>query len=127
MTDVVFMLGTRPVTAAEALLALGAAALLLLVALAIGLWRAGRKRAFEAGEQAMRAEELESRIAELARIQSESSGRMQTLTEVLGGRQADLARVVSERLDTVSHRLGEGMSNAARATTESLRDRKSVV
>jgi DNA recombination protein RmuC len=120
MTDVVFMLGTRPVTVAEALLALGAAALLLLIALAIGLWRTGRKRAFEAGEQAMRAEELESRLAELARLQSESSGRMQTLTEVLGGRQADLARVVSERLDTVSHRLGEGMTNAARATTESL-------
>ena len=32
---------------------------------------------------------------------------MQTLAEVLGGRQADLARVVSERLDAVSHRLGE--------------------
>jgi DNA recombination protein RmuC len=120
MTDTLFMLGTRPVTVAEALLALGVAALALLVVLAIGLWRSARARAIEAAEQAMRAEEIEARIGELARIQSESTGRMQTLTEVLGGRQADLARVVTERLDTVSHRLGEGMTNAARATTESL-------
>ncbi len=120
MTDLLFMLGTRPVTVAEALLVLGAAAFVLLVVLAIGLWRSARARAFEAAEQAMRAEELEARIGELARIQSESTGRMQTLTEVLGGRQAELARVVTERLDQVSHRLGEGMTNAARATTESL-------
>jgi DNA recombination protein RmuC len=54
------------------------------------------------------------------RAQSEASGRMQTLAEVLGGRQAELARVVTERLDTVTHRLGEGMTNSTRLTNESL-------
>jgi DNA recombination protein RmuC len=120
MSDVLFVLGARPVTVAELLLVLAGAVLLLLLALAIGLWRAGARRTLEADEQAMRAEELEARVAELARIHSESAGRMQTLTEVLSGRQAELARTVSERLDQVSHRLGEGMTNAARTTAESL-------
>lgn len=120
MSEVLFFLGSRPVTAAEALLALALAALVLLLALAFGLWRAGRRRAIEAEEQAERAEALEARVAELIRAQSEASGRMQTLAEILGGRQAELARVVTERLDSVTHRLGEGMSNSARATQESL-------
>jgi DNA recombination protein RmuC len=120
MGEILFLLGTRPVTIAEASIALALSALVLLIAVAIALWRAGRRRAFEADEQAERAEALEARVAELIRAQSETSGRMQTLAEILGGRQAELARVVTERLDSVSHRLGEGMSNAARATHESL-------
>jgi DNA recombination protein RmuC len=120
MGEILFFLGARPVTIAEASLALALAALVLLMAIAIALRRTGRRRALEAEEQAERAEALEARVAELVRAQSETSGRMQTLAEILGGRQAELARVVTERLDTVSHRLGEGMSNAARTTHESL-------
>jgi len=120
MSEILFFLGTRPVTIAEASLALALAVLGLLMVVAIALWRSGRRRALEAGEQANRADALEERVAELVRAQSETSGRMQTLAEILGGRQAELARVVTERLDSVSHRLGEGMNNAARTTHESL-------
>src|SRR5262249_41161100 len=120
MAEVLFMIGTRSVTVAEALLAIGAGALLLLVLLAIGLWRSGKKRAREADEQAARADELETRITDLVRAQTEMTGRVQSFAELLGGRQAELARTVSERLDVVSHRLGEGMQNAARVTMESL-------
>ncbi|HLL26690.1 MAG TPA: DNA recombination protein RmuC [Xanthobacteraceae bacterium] len=120
MSDIVFMIGVTPVTVAEILLAIGAAALLLLLALAIGLWRSGKQRAREADEQTARADEFETRISELVRAQTEMSGRVQSFAELVGGRQAELARTVTERLDSVSHRLGEGMSNAARATVESL-------
>ena len=120
MSDVLFILGTRPVTVAEILLAIGGIALLLLLALAIGAWRAGRKRGLEADEQTIRADEVETRISELVRSQTELTGRIQSFAELLGGRQAELARTVTERLDSVSHRLGEGMTNATRATTESL-------
>jgi DNA recombination protein RmuC len=120
MGDVLFFLGSRPVTAAETLLALGIAALVLLVVLSVALWRSARRRANEAAEQAIHTAELEERIGELIRTQAETTGRMQSFAEVIGGRQAELARVVSERLDTVSHRLGEGVTNAAKATNESL-------
>jgi DNA recombination protein RmuC len=120
MSDILFMLGTTPVTVAEILLAIGALALVLLLALAIGIWRSGRSRALEADEQTMRADEIETRVAELIRAQTEMTGRIQSFAELLGGRQAELARTVTERLDSVSHRLGEGMTNAARATVESL-------
>jgi DNA recombination protein RmuC len=41
--------------------------------------------------------------------------------ETLSGRQAELARLVGERLDAVTHRLGQSMSESGRHTTESLR------
>jgi DNA recombination protein RmuC len=117
MSSVLFFLGSTPVSAAEVLLALAVA---LLVVLAIALWRTARSRANEAAEQALQTAELEERIGELVRTQAETTGRLHSFAEMLGGRQAELARVVSERLDTVSHRLGESMSNTARATNESL-------
>ena len=120
MSDIVFILGAHPVMVADLLLVLGATACVLLIFLAFGLWRSGRKRVREADEQAMRADELETRIAELVRTQSEMTGRIQAFAEGMGGRQVELARTVTERLDAVSNRLGEGMQTSARATMESL-------
>jgi len=113
MSEVLVTAFGTQITTAHVLLALGAAVLVLLITLVISQKRSGRARADETAD-------LEARVAEFVRIQTENSGRMQTLAEVLGGRQADLARVVSERLDTVSHRLGENVATAARATFESL-------
>jgi DNA recombination protein RmuC len=120
MHEVVFTFGAQPVTAAELLLALSGAACLLLIALAVGFVRAGKRRAIEAQEQAYRAEEMETRVNELLRAQAELTGRVQAFAEGMGGRQAEFSRAMTERLDAVSHRLGEGMQKTARETLESL-------
>ena len=120
MSDVLFLLGSHPVTTSEALLALAALALILLVAMTIGLWRAGRRRALEADDQEARADTLEHRLTDLMRAQAEASGRMQTLAEILGTRQAELQQAVTERLDSVSHRLSERLQYSAETTNESL-------
>jgi DNA recombination protein RmuC len=120
MSDVLFLLGSHPVTTSEALLALAALALILLVAMTIGLWRAGRRRAVEADDQEARADTLEGRLTDLMRAQAEASGRMQTLAEILGTRQAELQQAVTERLDSVSHRLSERLQYSAETTNESL-------
>lgn len=120
MNEILFTLGTYPVHASEMLLALSALALVLLLSVAIALWRTSRRRAAEAEEMRIRTDEQEQRLIDLVRAQAEASGRMQTLAEVLGGRQSELQQAVTERLDSVSHRLGEGMMKSARATHESL-------
>ena len=45
---------------------------------------------------------------------------MQTLAEILGGRQADFARAVAEKLDSSTHRVNERLENSARATLGNL-------
>ncbi|MEP9348956.1 DNA recombination protein RmuC [Xanthobacter sp. KR7-225] len=120
MSEVLFILGGRPVTLAEALAAASVAVAGLLLALLLAAWRQSRARAVADAQEAMRAQELERRLRDLARIQAETSGRVQSMGEVLAHRQGELARAVAERLDATSHRLGESMSSAARATHESL-------
>jgi DNA recombination protein RmuC len=100
------------------------AAALLLIALigtALLVARASRARGVEAARQAARGEEIEARMAELARIQADTAGRIHMLGEALGGRQAELSRMVAERLDAVTHRVGQSMEATTRHTVESLR------
>ncbi len=113
MSEVLVTLSGIQITAAHALIALGLAVLVLLVALLVALARAGRARTDESAD-------LEERVEEIARRQIESSSRMQTLAEILASGQSDLAHSVNERLDAVSHRLGEGVTTAARATAQTL-------
>ena len=101
-----------------------AAALFLLAALigiAVLIARASRARGIEASRQTGRAEEIEARMAELARIQADTAGRIHMMGEALGGRQAELSRVLAERLDAVTHRIGQSMETTTRHTVESLR------
>lgn len=120
MPVVLFTLAGRAVTLAEAV-AVGAGLLALLIFLSVvGLVRQARGRAAAVAAEAERREEMDRRLRELARIQAETAGRVQSMTELLAQRQSELARAVSERLDSTSHRLGETLSTAARATHESL-------
>jgi DNA recombination protein RmuC len=63
---------------------------------------------------------VEAQVAELARLQSELAGRLKAMGETLVGRQGELARVVNERLDSVSHRIGQSMATNTQQTNERL-------
>ena len=65
-------------------------------------------------------------MAEIARIQADTAGRVHTMGEVLSGRQAELARAVSERLDAVTHRIGQSMQTSTQNTMENLRSSTSA-
>ena len=68
--------------------------------IAIVIARSGRRGAELAMAQAMRADELEERLSEMLRAQSEATGRVDAMGQALAGRQAEMARAVSERLDS---------------------------
>ena len=109
-----------PISLTEAL----GAALSLLAALAvlslIALWRAGASRRREREIADERQEAIEARFAALAQSSAELGGRIGGMSEWLGSRQTDLARVVADRLDSVGARLGAGLESQAQTTGESL-------
>jgi len=110
--------------------AFAASVLALLVIIAAVSVRAFRQREQESARQMRQSEAMESRMAELARVQAETVGRLQALGEGLGGRQAELARVMAERLDAVSMRLGHSMDEVTRQTVQrlqSLHERIAVI
>src|SRR3569832_11563 len=121
MNETIFMVGDWPVRTIDALIGFGALVLILLIVIAVVIARSGRRGAELAMAHAIRADELEERLSEALRAQSESSGRVDAMTQALAGRQAEMARAVNERLDSVTHRVGQSMEHTTRNTMESLR------
>src|SRR4029079_17956353 len=95
------------------------AVLLLFVCLAL-LFRANRAGQAARAESAARAAELETRIGALLAAQAEMTGRMQTMADLIGGRQAELNKTLSERLDGMPARLTQWMGESSKATQENL-------
>jgi len=121
MNEILFMIGDWPIRAGAALLGCTALALVLLVVIAIIIARSSRRGAELAMAQAIHANELEERLSDMLRAQSEATGRVDAMGQALANRQAEMARAVSERLDSVTHRVGQSMEQTTRNTMDSLR------
>ncbi len=121
MNDILFMLGDVPVRTIAVLIAFGTLALVLLLIIAVVIARSGRRGTEMAMAQSIRADELEDRLSDMMRAQSEATGRVDAMGQALAGRQAEMARAVSERLDSVTHRVGQSMEQTTRNTMDSLR------
>lgn len=120
MSQIILVLGTYAVTLGDALMAAGALATLLLMLLVWQNVRATGARALEAAAAAERQRELDDKVEAMNRLQAEMTGRMQTLAEVFGSRQSDLARLMSERLDSVRTSMTTSLSETAQKSAESL-------
>ncbi len=114
------IVGAATITLGQALLAAGGGLCLLLAILAVGLFRASRARAMAAEEAAERARLAEEQMREIFKTQAEMQGRLGTMAEVFGSRQADLNKAIGERLDGMTQRLGQSMSEQTKSTHENL-------
>jgi DNA recombination protein RmuC len=103
LTDDPLLLAGAATAALAALAALGAIIILSI--------RAMRRRDAEAAEK---------RMAELARLQVETSTRLSEMRDMLAGRQAELHRAVNERLDSVTHHLSQSMTATRQHTADNL-------
>ena len=119
--DTVFLtIAGFPLTLATAIaggLVVIAALLLILLVAAL---TSGRSRSDDAEAAEARAAELERHLADMMRVQSEMTGRMQTMSEIFGSRTSDLARLVNERLDSTSQRVGQALQETRAKTDEGL-------
>jgi DNA recombination protein RmuC len=120
MTEIFLVIGGTAVTVGEALTGFACIVLVLLGTIAFMLTRAARARGEEAARHDVHVGELEERMAELARIQADTAGRVHTMGEVISGRQSELARAVHERLDSVTHRIGQSMQAQTQSTMANL-------
>jgi len=116
MNQTFLLLGSYPLSFGEALEAAAGLIAILLLCLVVGLARARSFRLRERAAAEERQRELEQRMAELARSGAELNGRLQSMAETFGSRQSDLVRVMADRLDNVSARVGAGIESAAQTT-----------
>lgn len=109
----VMQLGTWPVTLFDLILAALVLGLVLLVLAVVLAFRAQSGRAAERAEASRRTAELELRMAEV-------TGALQGFAAQSHSNQIHLQRVIDERLDTVSTRVGHGLAEQTEKTAQSL-------
>ncbi|EKF41198.1 hypothetical protein NA8A_16933 [Nitratireductor indicus C115] len=116
----VAQLGASTFTLGQFLLAGGFLFAVLFCVLVVALWRSARARAVAAAEAADHARDAEARMVELTRAQAELQGRMGSIAEVFGARQAELTKAISDRLDGMTNRLGQSITEQTKSTHENL-------
>lgn len=116
----VAQLGASTVTLGQLLAAAATLFLVLLVALIAALWRAANARAAAAAEAADHARDAEARMAGILQAQAEMQGRLGAVAEVFGARQAELTQSIGQRLDAMTGRIGQTMTEQTKSTHESL-------
>jgi len=117
MNQILFIAFGTPVSVAMLAMGLSGLAFMLLV-LALILGANGRSR--DAAEAVARQADLQEKLADLARAHAEVTGRVRSMGEILGSRQADLARFVAEQLESVGSRVGRSLEDQSRNANESL-------
>lgn len=115
MNETAFIIGSRPITWAEIILAVSAAIIVLLLIVLLLTWRALRQHKQRQQEEARLAMLLQQRIAEL-------SGQLSQQADAASARDTHIARLLSERLDAVSMRLGQGLIDHSEHTARQLRE-----
>jgi DNA recombination protein RmuC len=113
LQEILLVVGGEPVTYGQLLAGAGVTALILLLATFGLALKASRRRHEESLEALRRTVELEYKLAEL-------SGSLKAFTDQAAHHDAHLARTLDERLDQVSLRLGQGLSETAERTSQSL-------
>jgi DNA recombination protein RmuC len=83
--------------------------LALLIVVIVNMSKRGEERA----ERNAQSSQLDAELAEL-------KVRLATVAEISVSRQSELTRSINQRLDSVTHRLGQNLNESAHKTTESL-------
>ena len=114
------IIGNMVFTVGQLLAIAAAFVALLLVLLAVSLWRKSKAKAVADYQAQERMREAEERMSELLKSQSEMQGRMQTMAEIFGSRQSEMTQAIRERLDGMTHRIGQTMTEQTKSTHENL-------
>ena len=120
LSEPVVRLGATTITLGQTMVFATIVLFLLLAALVVALWRSARARSAAAAEAADHAREAEARMAGILQSQAEMQGRMGAIAEVFGARQAELTQSIGQRLDAMTGRLGQTMTEQTKSTHESL-------
>lgn len=120
LSEPVAQLGATTITLGQ-VMAFGALLFFgLLIAMVAALWRSAKARSVAAAEAADHARDAEARMAGILKAQAEMQGRLGTVAEIFGSRQAELTQSLSQRLDAMTGRIGQTMAEQTKSTHDSL-------
>ncbi len=112
--------GALGLSPAQFLLAAGGFVLLIILLLFWLFGRNSRTMLHAQFQSEERAREAEMQMQSILKSQAEMQGRMQTMAELFGARQAELNKSIRDRLDGMTSHLGRSINEQTRSTHENL-------
>ena len=120
LNETAFVAGTLTVTRGALLAAAaGLAFLLLLLSVILG-WRSASLRRAEIEAARDRAERAEHRVSEILTAQADMQGRLAAMADIFGSRQAEMSTTLQQRLDAMTSRIGQSITEQQKSTHENL-------
>ncbi len=120
LAEPIVRLGATVITLSQTLAFAAIFLLGLLILLGVALWRASRARSTAAAEATELARDAQARMDGILQSQAEMQGRLGAVADVFGARQAELTQSIGQRLDAMTGRLGQTMTEQTKSTHESL-------
>ena len=120
ITQPVIQIGDTALNLGQFMVVMGVAVILLLALLGILFFRSAKQRTINEVAALERAREAEARMAELVASQNELTGRMQTMSTAVSTQQESLNRTLNERLEGMTGRIGQSITDTTKTTQESL-------
>lgn len=115
-----FALGTQIITYGDLMLAGAVLLAILTLFVLVTSWRNAKARQAEIALAKAQADAAEERVAEILKSQAEMQGRLSSIAEVFGSRQNEVNESINKRLDSMTSRIGQTMSDQQKATHENL-------
>ncbi|MEM7301317.1 MAG: DNA recombination protein RmuC [Pseudomonadota bacterium] len=119
-SQVLFQIGSSPVSVGQVAIFVS---VLLICAVGLNLilvLRAGRQRREHSAKLLDQAREQDARIAQLLSSQSELTGRLGAVSEAVASHHTSLATQLNDRLDGMSGRIGQSLTETGKSTQETL-------
>lgn len=116
----VLMLGSWPISFVMILTGIVLLFIIFALIFLAGMRRSAYHREIFEMQTAVRAQDAEHHMNALLKTQAEMQGRMQTMAELFGARQAELNKSIRERLDGMTAHLGQTINAQTRSTHENL-------
>ncbi len=120
MDEIIFNINDWQISINMLLIGLIFLLLILLLIILFILLIARKNRQIREKELNNRSLELERHLASLLQVQSEMTGRMQTMAEIFGARTSDLSKILTEKIDNAHQRMGQQLNENREKTEMSL-------
>lgn len=115
-----FQIGTATFSYGDLLLIAAIILAAMVLVFVVTSWRNANSRKAEIALAKLQATEAEERVSEILKSQAEMQGRLSSIAEVFGSRQNEVNESINKRLDSMTSRIGQTMSEQQKATHENL-------
>jgi len=120
LDQTVLTLGGRALALGDVLFIGGTVLALLVLLTLIAVWRSATHQRRDLAAARERAVRAEARVEDILKAQTDLQGRLAAMTDMFGARHSEMSTTLSQRLDAMSSRIGQSISEQQKNAHDNL-------